>query len=241
MGMWWKRCRRTQPDNIARGLLALAMLVLFAVGEGLAPGAAIAPGKLRATDADNRLVILNRLGVVTIVIGTNEDSQDMARKAGVAMYPFQGRPDFQLIVVVDLRDSIATWAPSIVTSQMRSSLDDEAIQLKPHFLANGNRSNPRWSSHVIPDFSGTICPQLGWKESSDELRAIIFGADGREFKRIDQANDMAALNNGVRDAILAKIDAGRAREAAAAKIPGRTAALSPPLPPLPPALPETAH
>jgi len=234
MVMCWKRSRRTRPVKVVRGTIALGGLLLLALGGGRGLGAGLVPGKLRGTDADNRVVVLNRPGVVTVVIGTSEDSQDAARRAGVAMYPFEGRTDFQLIVVVDLRDSIATWAPSIVTSQMRSSLDEEAINLKPWFLKNGNHSNPRWTSHVIPDFSGTTCPQLGWTKTSDELRAIIFGGDGREFRRWDKAEDMVALFNGVRDAILANIEANRARAAAAAKIPGRTTALSPRLPPVPP-------
>jgi len=154
------------------------------------------------------------------VLGTSEDSQDAARAAGVAVYPLQGRPDFQLIVVVDLRDSIATWAPSIVTARMRSSLDDEAIELKPYFLKNGNKSNPRYSSYVIPDFKGTICPQLGWTGSSDHLRGIVFGVDGREIERWDKVDDMTKLQTDVRAAIQVLIDAEQARSAVAAKTPG---------------------
>ena len=182
---------RRLPERGFRGLLA-AWLVggasAFAQTTGPAP-AAPAPvhpaatsshvKKIKAMDADNHQVLINHPGAVTIVLGTNEDSQDAARAAGKVMYPLQGRPDFQLIVVVDLRDSIATWAPSIVLSRMRSSLDDEAIDLKPYFLKNGNKTNPRLSSHVIPDFSGTVCPQLGWTTGSDDLRGILFGIDGR--------------------------------------------------------------
>ena len=62
--------------------------------------------KIKATDCDNHSILVNRPGVLTVVIGTSEDSQDAARAAGKVMYPLQGRPDFQLIVVVDLRNSI---------------------------------------------------------------------------------------------------------------------------------------
>ena len=194
--------------------------------------------KFKAVDADNRTVFINRPGMVTLLLGTSEDSQDAARAAGKSMYPLQGRPDFQLIVVVDLRNSIAGWVPSVVLSQMRSNLDNEAIELKPYFVKNGNKSNPRNSSYVIPDFSGTICPQLGWTESADDLRGILFGADGREIKRWDKIEDMNALQIDVRAAIQALIDADQARAAAAGRNQG-TKLIQPPTPhlPLPPLAP----
>ncbi len=176
--------------------------------------------------------------MVTLLLGTSEDSQDAARAAGNAMYPLRGRPDFQLIVVVDLRNSIATWAPSIVLSQMRSNLDKEAIALKPYFLKNGNKSNPRTSSYVIADFSGTICPQLGWTSGSDELRGILFGIDGREIQRWDKIEDMTKLQNDVRAALQDLIDAEKAKAAEAAKTQGtklmQPVSAHPPLQPMMP-------
>jgi hypothetical protein len=178
--------------------------------------------RFRAIDADNRNVLLNRPGFISVIVGTNEDSQDAARAAGKAMYPFQGRPDFALIVVVDLRHSIASWVPSIVITRMRVSLDQEAIELKPYFLKNGNRSNPRPATHVIPDFTGTICPQLNWKEGAQDLRVIIFGADGREVERLDKVDldDMPKFQDDVRKAIQAQVDIEQAKLGPAAKSPG---------------------
>jgi hypothetical protein len=195
--------------------------------------------KFRAVDADNHIIFLNRPGLITLVLGTNEDTQDGARAAGKAMYPLQGRPDFQLIVVVDLRNSIAAWVPSIVTAKMRSNLDEEAVELKPYFLKNGNKGNPRKSLCVIPDFSGTICPQLGWTEGSDNLRGILFGTNGREVERWDKIDDdMTKLQTDVRAAIQALVDAAQAKAAVAAKTQG-TKLLQPqtPHPPLPPLTP----
>jgi len=189
--------------------------------------------KFKALDADNHTILINRPGLITLLLGTSEDSQDAARNAGKAMYPLQGRPDFQLIVVVDLRDSIAAWVPSVVLSQMRSNLDREAIALKPYFLKNGNKSNPRSSSYVIADFKGTICPQLGWAEGSDDLRGILFGGDGREIKRWDKLKDFAALQSDVRAAIAALDEANLAKAAAAAAKPQGTKLIQPPTPPPP--------
>ena len=197
--------------------------------------------KFKAVDADNHTVVINRPGVVTLVLGTSQDSQDAARAAGRAVCPLQGRPDFQLIVVVDLRDSLATWVPSIVLEQMRSNLDQEAIELKPFYLKNGNKGNPRFSSHVIPDFSGTICPQLGWNKSSDDLRGILYGVDGREITRWDKIDDdMVKLQSDVRGAIQVLIDEDKAKAAMAIKSQGTkliqpTTPHPPLLPPAPPA------
>jgi len=192
--------------------------------------------KFKAVDADNHNLLINKPGLITLVLGTNEDSQDEARAAGKAMYPLQGRPDFLLIVVVDLRDSIATWAPSMAISQMRSNLDEEAIELKPYFLKNGNKNNPRGYCHVVPDFAGTICPQLGWSESSEDLRGILFGADGRELKRWEKLEDMDKLLAEVRGAIQSLDAANLAKAAAAAAKPQGSKLVQPttPPPPLPP-------
>jgi hypothetical protein len=248
--MFWKRStKRLRKPTFA--LLIAAMAACALAPSALAQTAPTPPSikapplrKFRAVDADNHYVLLNHPGMITLLLGTSEDSQDAARAAGVAVYPFQGRPDFQLIVVVDLRDSIATWAPSIVLSQMRSNLDRESIALKPYFLKNGNKSNPRTSSYVIPDFSGTICPELGWTEGSDNLRGILFGMDGREMQRWDKIEDMAKLQTDIRAVLQSLIDADKAKAAEVAKTQGtklvQPSAAHPPLLPMtpPPAMPN---
>ncbi len=222
---------------VAVGFIVLSMTVQASVMSGGATTSTPLPPvqKFKAVDADNHNVFINRPGTITLLLGTNQDSQDAARAAGQAMYPFRGRPDFELIVVVDLRDSIAGWAPSIVLAEMRANLDKEAIDLKPYFLQNGNKSNPRNSAHVIADFTGTICPQLGWTSHSDDLRAILFGADSREIKRWDKLEDMNQLQVDVRAAIEAFDKASIAKANAAGKTQGSKLNQPPsPPPPLPP-------
>src|ERR1700683_1169569 len=141
--MFWKRSTTGLPKRVSSLLIAGLMsgsVAASAEAQTNASPTPVAPAahpavtisaprahKFRAVDADNHSIVLNHPGVVTLVLGTNEDSQDKARSAGKAMYPLQGRPDFQLIVVVDLRNSIATWVRSVVLAQMRSNLDHEAI------------------------------------------------------------------------------------------------------------------
>jgi len=235
-----RRPLKTMPAAFALAVVACA-LVLPATAQAPAvnTSAALPPvRKFKAVDADNHSVLINKPGTITLLLGTNQDSQDAARAAGQAMYPFRGRPDFELCVVVDLRDSIAAWAPSIVLAEMRSNLDKEAIDLKPYFLKNGNKSNPRSSSHVIADFTGTTCPQLGWTGHSDNLRGILFGGDGRELKHWDKIEDMPQLQADVRAAIEAFDRASVAKAAAAAKTQGSKLNQPPaPFPPLPPVKP----
>jgi len=243
--MFWKRSPSGRRETVlAMLVVAVAAQVFVSSAAAQIPAPAVgavktaAPTRLpvrkfKAADADNHTVLINKPGLITLVLGTSEDSQDAARAAGKTMYPLQGRPDFQLIVVVDLRNSIATWAPSLALSQMRSNLDEEAIALKPYYLKNGNKTNPRNSSYVIPDFSGTICPQLGWPENSDDLRGILFGADGREIKRWDKMEVMDKLLAEVRAAIQTLDDANQAKKAAAAAKPQGSKLIQPPTPPPP--------
>lgn len=188
--------------------------------------------KLRAVDADSRTIWINRPGMITLLLGTGEDSQNEARQAGKAVYPVRGRSDFQLVVVVDLRDSLAGWVSTLALEQMRANLDKEAIELKPYYLKNGNKSDPRKTSYVIADFKGTICPQLGWPEGSDKLRGILYGADGREIKRWDKIDDMQKLYGDVHSALQDLVDANEAKAAAAAKNQG-SRVFRPPTPPPP--------
>jgi hypothetical protein len=252
--MLWKRW----ANKVRNPILALLILAAAACGlivlipaHALTDASTNAPAtptnsatpyrKFKVVDADNHSIVLNRPGVVTLVLGTSEDSQDAARAAGRAVCPLQGRPDFQLMVVVDLRNSLATWVPSVVLEQMRSNLDREAIELKPFYLKNGNKSNPRTSSHVIADFSGTICPQLGWNESSENLRGILYGVDGREIMRWDKIDDdMVKLQSDIRGVIQTLIDEDKAKAAMAIKNQGtkivQPSLQHPPLlPPAPPA------
>jgi hypothetical protein len=237
VGMWWKKSGIMQPRTrhaLVRGLLAATVLATLA----LPIHGATVPRKIRAVDADNHLVLLNRTGVVTLVIGTSQSSQEAARVAGELVYPFQGRADFQLVVAVDLHDSLATWAPGIAINQMKSNLDDEAIELKPWFLKNGNKSNPRVSCHVIPDFKGSLFAELGWPKTSSDLRALVFGYDGREYKRFDKVENMNVLFNAVRSAIADYLSVKRAHVAGGPPTPvTRSTALSPVMSPLPPEKP----
>jgi hypothetical protein len=202
MAMSWKKSALNQA-----GLFLFISAVSILHAEVRTPY--IPAPLIKTTDADNHTIILNKPGMISVVIGTSEDSQDDARRAGRAMYPFQGMSDFQLVVVVDLRDSIASWVPSVVIDHMRRSLDQEALELKPYYLQNGNKNNPRRALHVVPDFKGKIVPLLNWGGTPDQLHAIIYGHDGREIRRWDHVDNLDVLQGAVRSALQAYARTGR--------------------------------
>jgi hypothetical protein len=153
-------------------LLTLGLALIFPMlthatpsDRGSSPAAPI-----QATDADNRILTLNAPGMITVVIGTSPDSQDAARQASKAMNPFQGKRGFRYIVLVDLRHSFAMWFPSIALAHMRRSLDDEAEELKPSYVANGNHQSPRPFCYLVPDFKGTLFSQMRWGGKTSQLQ-----------------------------------------------------------------------
>jgi hypothetical protein len=239
--MFWRRLM-----NIRLSLAAILLFAAALAGAGRVAAAAPPAGavpvtrKIKAVDADNHTIVVNKPGLITLLLGTSQDSQDAARQAGQTVNSLRGRPDFQLIVVVDLRGSLATWVPSIVLNQMRANLDQEAVLLRPYYLKNGNKSNPRASSYVIADFNGSICPQLGWPDNSEDLRGILFGADGHEIKRWPKIEKMDDMLADVWAAVQALDDAKKARAAEQARTQG-SKIVQPPTPPRPlPPIPTNA-
>ena len=136
MAMSWKKSL-----SVAGLAVAMSGLVLAPRAHAEMKKPEVAPA-IKAVDADNHNIVLNKPGLVSVIIGTSEDSQDAARRAGRAMYPFQGLSDFQLVVVVDLRDSIASWVPSVVINHMRRSLDQEAVGAEAVLLEEREQEQP---------------------------------------------------------------------------------------------------
>ena len=171
-------------------LAVLAFLALI-VSAGAAP--------LGVTDVDGRSVVLNAPGAVTAVISSSQDTADATRDAGAVLDRYRGRADFQLVIVVDLRDSLAGIVEGYVRSRMKQNLDAEAVRLRPFYLANGNHHDPRPELEAIPDFSGQVVDALHWDKDASRLRVTVFGRDGRLLRRWDNLKDYREL-----DAVVSK-------------------------------------
>ena len=135
----------------------------------------------RIKNCDGQETLLNPKGQITVVMASSQALADTTREFGRAVYPWQGLEDFRLIVVVDLRKSLGSFVRSWTKGRMRADLDEEALALKPWFMARGNKSNPRQYLCAIPDFDGKATEALGWGTDDEVMKVKIFGKDGEKI------------------------------------------------------------
>lgn len=114
----------------------------------------------------------------TVVIYSNQTVQRQTRVAGRIFDQFQGKSRFRIVVVVDLRGSLANLARGYTIRRIQRDLDTEAERLKPFFEANGNLDNPRSSLHVVADFNGQTCEALGWTRPLREEQILFYPRRG---------------------------------------------------------------
>jgi hypothetical protein len=157
--------------------------------------------ELSSIDADNRSIELNAKGFVTLVLYSSEDLQDRTRELGRWIDSLRGRTHFRLIVVVDLRDSLGGLVPGVVRDQMRSNLDTEAKRIKPFYNENKSPLDPRKDLCVIPDFSGDLCTELGWKEELEKIEAVLFDENGNEINRWNDPQDNKTMVSTIASAL----------------------------------------
>jgi hypothetical protein len=135
----------------------------------------------RIKNCDGQETLLNPKGQITVVMASSQALADTTREFGRAVYPWQGLEDFRLIVVVDLRKSLGSFVRSWTKGRMKADLDEEALALKPWFMARGNKSNPRQYLCAIPDFDGKATEALGWGTDDEVMKVKIFGKDGEKI------------------------------------------------------------
>jgi hypothetical protein len=148
---------------------------------------------IKITDVDGRERVLNGAGKVHVVIYSNEDVQDDTRAASKSLDKFQGLAEFRTVVVVDLRGSLANLAQGYTQRRMIRDLDTEAERITPFYRSNGNEGNPRPDISAVPDFKGDISVRLGWKETAETLRVIVFDQNGKEAARWEDLKDYDPL------------------------------------------------
>jgi len=168
-------------------------------GLGFAASAAVS-----VTDADGVVRRLDGPGKVTVVIYSNPALQDWTRKAGASLDKFQGIPEFRSVVIVDLRKSMADWAPGYTVRRMQRDLDKEAERITPSYRSNGNKNNPRPDVSAVPDFKGEVCKAVGWTEPANHKRVVVFGIEGKEVYRSEDEADFSGLKQATAKALEAK-------------------------------------
>jgi hypothetical protein len=151
-------------------LFALAMLLLCApVG---------AKDLSHPKDCDGKVVELNPADRITVVLASSQPLADTTREFGRALYGWQGRKEFRVIVVVDLRRSLGTLFKGWTVGKMKADLDEEGERLIPWYRANKNPGNPRGDLCGIADFDGKATDSLGWGSDEKKMKVTIFGKTG---------------------------------------------------------------
>jgi hypothetical protein len=163
----------------------------------LLPGALQADSLIKAKDADGVVRNLNPAGQVTVIVYSNPEVQDRTRQTGRALDPFQGREDFRSIVVVDLRGTMADWAPGYTIRRMVKDLDQEALRVTPAYREKGNKTNPRPDLSAVADFKGETCLQLGWEKPVNQLRVLIFDKKGKKYREWGDLKNFNELAHAV--------------------------------------------
>jgi hypothetical protein len=163
------------------------------------------------TDVDGKKWDLGQTGVVTMVLYTSQANQDKSRAAGRVFDSLRGQPGFRMVALIDLRETLADWAPGYTQRRILKNLDEETIRLKPFYAGNGSKIDPRKEVGAVTDFKGEVCNQLGWTTVSKGVRFIIFDKDGNEIVRVDGTFDEKA--------VLAKTNAAMKASPATPKTP----------------------
>ena len=132
---------------------------------------------LHPKDCDGKVVELNPADRITVVLASSQPLADTTREFGRALYGWQGRKEFRVIVVVDLRKSLGTLFKGWTVGKMKADLDEEAETLIPWYRANQNPNNPRPDLCGIADFDGKATESLGWGSDDTKMKVSIFGKD----------------------------------------------------------------
>lgn len=176
---------KNTTSALCAAALAAAMICVFATP-------AFAGGKaadLSVQDVDGQWRNFPPTGRLCVVMYTNADLEQESKALSKALDPYRGTQDFMFVQVVDLRGDIAPIARRLVEKQIRKELDLEAARVKPFYVQNGSKANPRADLSTIADYGGSVLNKLGWNDRVESIRFVIYNAQGVPIKRIDDTQD----------------------------------------------------
>jgi len=148
-------------------------------------------------DCDGKVVEFDPQGRITVVLASSQSLADTTREFGRALYGWQGRREFRVIVVVDLRKSLGTLFKGWTVGKMKADLDEEAERLIPWYRANQNPNNPRPDLCGIADFDGYVTNSLEWGSDEKKMKVMIIGKNGEIWSEMD-ATSPKAMQDEVR-------------------------------------------
>ncbi len=176
--------RRTALAGLLAGLVQASL-------QGAAP--------IQVNDVYDQSWILNPKNSVSVILYSNASVQQRTREAGLALHPYvrknAGSRPFHFLVVVDLRGSMANWAPGYTVRRIRADLE-EKFRVLPPVPGREDVLAPRPDVSAVADFKGEACRSLGWDKPSSTLRVVIF-RKGIEVKRWEDLRDLNELTDQV--------------------------------------------
>ncbi len=182
--------------------MKLSWLIISGLFITAAGSLAAVKGEVRAVDAFEIERVLNPPQGVAVVVYSNPKVQDRTREAGLLLHEFVGESGFQFMVLVDLRNTMADWAPGYTKRRMQRDLL-EKFKVLPAIPGRDLEKEGRPDVSAIADFKGEACIALGWLEPKDALRVLIF-SDGKEVKRWEDLTRMQELPATVRQLLAQK-------------------------------------
>jgi hypothetical protein len=184
------------PFCTAWRCLSLSVLLTPALSCWASPSTDKLSSPISGQDVNGQSIAVNGTGHYTLVMYTNPDLEDTARKLTLALDSYRSRSDFTLVRVVDLRGGVPPEMRGIVRVQIRKEEVKEALRLKKAGVASGGNHAP-----IIPDFSGSTLNALGWDSIYDQVHFVIYDRHGHEVKRLANVSDPKQVTRAV-DSVL---------------------------------------
>lgn len=143
-------------------------------------------------DVDGQPLIFDQTNQITVVVQSRESLQKRTRQAGITLYPLHAHTNWKLVIVVDLRDSLARMAKGYTGRRMQRDLDSEAETIH-QIVTNRSLADLRQGLRGVADFDGKTSDALGFTHSESNLGAVIFNSKGEVHRRWNDLTNTSEL------------------------------------------------
>ncbi len=175
--------------------VTLLSLLACLVTASFFPALAADTAPIQAQDVDGQWRTLPPKGRFTIVMYTNADLESESKTLSKTLDPYRGAQDFLFMQIVDLRGEIPGIARRMAEKQIRKELDIEATRVKPFYVKNGSKADPRSNLSTIVDYGGSYLARFNWDDRVEMVRFVIYNSKGVEIRRLDNTSDPKAVAN----------------------------------------------
>jgi hypothetical protein len=168
-----------------RGLQIFSAALLvgsFAFGQA----AALQPGHsyrfaLRDVDGNDLSTADGHVTIITVITRQNEPEAHAV--ADLVPDRYVGDAKCRYVTLVNFQRSLAGPFQGLTRAVIRSRLDGEAKQLKPHYDAKKITRDPRHDLYVVADFDGSAVAHLGLAPEANDVVVFVFNGSGKLVNR----------------------------------------------------------